>query len=100
MVSTKPQTASILFYDEETGQIKLCNVLRSKVQAVIDRGMSVPVPPEMPEHSDQPITDEIARQLGGMMLLLQGYANPELQDRLQIATEAPMNWTTPKPPTE
>lgn len=100
MTATKPQRASIVFYDKDTGQLKLCNVLRSKVQTVLNSAMSMPVPPESSEHSDQPITDEDARQLGGMLILLQGFVNPELRDRLQISTAAPVNWTPAKPATE
>nr|WP_223965155.1 hypothetical protein [Burkholderia diffusa] len=100
MTTAKPQRASIVFYDEDTGQLKVCNVLRSKIQTVLNSAMSMPVPPESSEHSDQPVTDEDARQLGGMLILLQGFANPELRDRLQISTDAPMNWTPMKPPTE
>lgn len=92
MKPIKRQRASIVFYDEATGQIKICNVLRSKVQDLLDSSMSVAVPPEAPEHSEQPITNEDARQLGGMMILLQGYANPELRERLQITTAEQINW--------
>ncbi|WP_244196206.1 hypothetical protein [Paraburkholderia susongensis] len=67
---------------------------------MLDHAMSMPVPPEAQEHSDQPITNEDARQLDGMMMLLQGYANPELRERLQITTAEQMNWTPMKPPTE
>lgn len=97
MTAQKPQQASIVFYDEDTGQIKVCSVLRAKIQAVLDSAMSITVPPDTPDHSDQPFTDEDARQLGGMMILLQGYANPELRQRLQITTAAPMDWTPPSP---
>jgi len=94
---TEQPRASILFYDEDTGQLKLCNVLRAQVQVAISGATTIPVPPHLPEHSTGPITDEDARQLGGMMILLQGYAHPELRERFHIATERPISWAVEPP---
>jgi len=94
------QNAVISFFDERTGQVKFCVVPRQFVQATIDRVMAISVPPDAAENSDAPFTDEDARKLGGMAVLSLAAANPELRARLQITTEAPMNWTPPKRPTE
>ena len=94
------ESAFISYYDEQTQQIKFCVVQRASVQTAIDRALTIPVPPDTPENSDTPITDEIARKLGGMAILCHTKAHPELRTRLQITTEAPMVWTPPKPPTE
>ncbi|OLL27977.1 hypothetical protein BTH42_30245 [Burkholderia sp. SRS-W-2-2016] len=98
MTTPKPQRASIIFYDENTGQIKVCSVMRSKIQPLLDKALTMNVPPDSADHSDQPITDEDARQVGGLAILLQGYANPELRARLQIATAEPMDWAPVIPP--
>jgi len=92
---TKPARAAIVFYDEETQEFKVCNVQRSKVQPLIERATVMPVP--IDEH-DATITDEDARRLGGMVMLMQGHANPELRDRFRITTERPMNWESPQRP--
>ncbi|MFD1558057.1 hypothetical protein ACFSHT_20910 [Paraburkholderia silviterrae] len=92
------QTAFVSFYDEHSGQVKFCVVPRQFVQSAIDRVMTISVPPDAPEHSDIPFTDEDARKLGGMAILAIAGANPELQARLQITTEVPMEWTPPEPP--
>jgi hypothetical protein len=97
---TQRQTAVISFFDEHTGQVKFCVVPRQFVQAAIDRVMAISVPPDAPEHTDAPFTDEDARKLGGMVVLSLAAANPDFRSRLRITTEAPMNWTQPKPPTE
>ncbi|NML34855.1 hypothetical protein [Paraburkholderia antibiotica] len=94
---TKPPRASIVFYDEDTQQLKMCTVVRSRVQAVIDRATAVTIPPDAPEHSEKSLTDEDARKLGGMLMLLQGFSNPQLRERLQITTEAPMDWNPSLP---
>ncbi|SDR21599.1 hypothetical protein SAMN05445850_3344 [Paraburkholderia tuberum] len=47
-----------------------------------------------------PVTDEDARKLGGMAILIQAIAHPELRERLKITTEQPMDWAPAKPPTE
>lgn len=94
------QTAFISFYDEHSGQVKFCVVPRQFVQSAIDRVMTISVPPDAPEHSDIPFTDEDARKLGGMAIMAIAGANPELQSRLQITTEVPMEWRPTKPPTE
>ncbi|WP_321876022.1 hypothetical protein [Paraburkholderia bannensis] len=91
------QTAFISFYDEHSGQVKFCVVPRQFVQAAIDRVMTISVPPGAPEHSDIPFTDEDARKLGGMAIMAIAGANPELRSRLQITTEAPVEWTPPAP---
>lgn len=93
-------TANIIFFDPDTQQLKLCSVAQSRVQSAIDRALVLPFPLDAPEDSTAPITDEDARKLGGMLLLMQAAAHPELRDRLQITTESPMNWAPaerPKP---
>ncbi|WP_027817429.1 hypothetical protein [Paraburkholderia bannensis] len=97
---SKPERASIVFYDADTQQLKICTIPRSRVESAIERGMALTIPPDAPENSDAPVTDEDARKLGGMAILVQAIAHPELRARLQITTEAPMEWDTPKPPTE
>ncbi|SMG45151.1 hypothetical protein [Paraburkholderia susongensis] len=97
---SRGQTAFIAFFDEHTGQVKFCVVPRQFVQSAIDRVMTISVPPDAPEHSDTPFTDEDARKLGGIAVLTIAGANPELQERLQITTEAPMEWTPPERPTK
>ncbi|SIT45991.1 conserved hypothetical protein [Paraburkholderia piptadeniae] len=95
---TKPPRASIVFYDEETQQLKMCTVLRSRVQSTIDQAMAVTIPPDAAEHSREPITDEDARKLGGMLMLMQGFSNPDLRERLQFKTDTPVDWNPPTPP--
>ncbi|WP_085481213.1 hypothetical protein [Paraburkholderia susongensis] len=95
---TQKQKASIVFYDAQTQQIKICTVLRSQVQSAIDRAAAMTVPPEAEENSTEPVTDEHARQLGGMAILIQAMSNPDLRERLQITTAHPMRWETPTPP--
>ena len=92
---SKPPRAAIVFYDEDFREFKICNVLRSKVQALIDHATVMPVPLE--EH-DAAITDEDARRLGGMVMLMQGHTNPELRERFKFTTERPMNWESPQRP--
>jgi hypothetical protein len=92
----KHESAFISFYDEASGQVKFCVVLRDRVQAAIDRALTMSVPPDAPEHSQELITDEDARKLGGMAILVHAKAHPELRERLRITTEAPMNWTPTK----
>ena len=92
---TKPPRATIVFYDEDCKEFKTCNVLRSKVQALIEHATVMPVPLE---ECDGAITDEDARRLGGMVMLMQGHTNPELRERFKITTERPMNWEPPQRP--
>ncbi|NIF55826.1 hypothetical protein [Burkholderia sp. Ax-1724] len=87
------QTAFITFYDEQTGQVKFCVVPRPFVQTAINRVMAITVPPDAPEHSSAPFTDDDARKLGGMAIMALSGPNPELRSRLQISTEAPVNWS-------
>jgi hypothetical protein len=87
----KPPRAAIFFYDEATGEFKVCNVQRSKLQPFIDRAVVMTVPRD--EHNAA-ITDEDARRLGGMLMLMQGHTNSELRHRFEITTEHPMNWDT------
>ncbi|WP_244848606.1 hypothetical protein [Caballeronia sp. SL2Y3] len=101
---SKPPRATIVFYDEETQQLKLCTVFRREVQAVIDREMArsggMTIPPDAPEDSSLPIGDEDARKLGAMAILMQAGVHGELRKRLRITTAEPVKWTTPQPPTE
>ncbi|MGF6368519.1 hypothetical protein OKW40_001269 [Paraburkholderia sp. RAU6.4a] len=97
---TKPDRASVIFYDADTQQLKMCTVSRVHVQAAIDRALAITIPPDAPENSMLPVTDEDARKLGGMAILIQAIAHPELRERLKITTEQPMDWAPAKPPTE
>ncbi|WP_028225284.1 hypothetical protein [Paraburkholderia ferrariae] len=91
----KSPRAAIVFYDEDSQEFKICNVLRSKVQALIDNATVMPVPLE--EH-DAAITDEDARRLGGMVMLMQGHTNTGLRERFKITIERPMKWESPQRP--
>jgi hypothetical protein len=94
------ESAFISYYDEHTQQVKFCVVPRARVQSAIDRALAIPVPPDASENADGQLTDEDARKLGGIAILCHTKAHPELLPRLQITTEAPMNWTPTKPATE
>ena len=94
----QPEKATIVFYDADTQQLKMCTVSRSSVQSAIDRAMTLTIPPDAPENSRERVTDEDARKLGGMAILIQAMTHPELRDRLRITTETPMNWTPPDRP--
>jgi hypothetical protein len=94
------ESAFISYYDEETQQIKFCVVPRARVQAAIDRALTLAVPPDSPENFDAPITNEDAHKLGCMALLCHTKAHPELQSRLQITAGAPMEWAPIKPSAE
>jgi hypothetical protein len=93
----KDQMAFISYYDEQAGQIRFCVVPRKFIQSSIDRVMSIAVPPDAPEHSAEPFTDEDARKLGGMAILTLAGPNPELRARLRITTDEPMQWPN-RPP--
>ncbi|RDU95175.1 hypothetical protein [Trinickia dinghuensis] len=100
----KPPRATIVFYDEETEQVKMCTVFRKDVQAVIDREMArsggMTIPPDAEPNEARPITDEDARKLGGIAILMQAGVHPELRGRLQFTTAEPVNWTPNRPPGE
>lgn len=101
---SKPSRVTIIFYDEDAQQPKMCTVLQREVQSIIDRenarGRGMTFPPGAEAHSTAPLTDEDARRLGGMAMLLQAAAHPELRERLQITTAAPMNWSLVTRPPE
>ncbi|CAB3782075.1 hypothetical protein LMG28614_01362 [Paraburkholderia ultramafica] len=98
----KPPRATIVFYDEETQQLKLCTVFRREVQVVIDRELArsggMTIPPDASEHSTQPIGDEDARKLGAMAILMQAGVHEELRNRLHITTAEPIDWSPPPRP--
>jgi hypothetical protein len=94
---SKNEVAFISFYDEDAQQLKFCIVPRAHVQTSIDRALVMSVPPNAPEHSNEPITDEDARKLGGMAYLCHAKEHAELRERLQITTEEPMNWSPARP---
>ncbi|AIP70963.1 hypothetical protein [Burkholderia pseudomallei] len=100
----KPSRATIVFYDEDSEQIRMCTVLRKEVQAVIDREMArsggMTIPPDAEPNDARPITDEDARKLGGIAILMQAGAHPKLRERLQITTAEPVTWTPIRPPGE
>jgi hypothetical protein len=93
---TKPPRAAIFFYDEDSQEFKVCNVQRSQVQGLIDRAMAMPVLLEEQDTPNAAITDEDARRLGGMLMLMQGTTNPDLRERFKFATERPMDWESTK----
>ncbi|MFM0325613.1 hypothetical protein [Caballeronia glebae] len=93
---SKRLRATIVFYDEDASQIRLCNVPRDRVQAAIDRaGFIFNVPTDAPDHSSAPVTDEHARQIGGMAILVQASEHPELRPRLDLTLLQPINWDAP-----
>ncbi|RKP50409.1 hypothetical protein D7S89_04655 [Trinickia fusca] len=98
----KPPRATIVFYDEETEQVKMCTVFRREVQSVIDREIArsggMTIPPDAEAHDARPLTDEDARRLGGLVILMQAGAHPELRGRLQITTAEPVSWESTRPP--
>ncbi|MDR5809364.1 hypothetical protein [Caballeronia sp. LZ019] len=85
--------ATIVFYDEDTRQVRLCGVMRKHVQSVIDQaGFVFNVPTDREDFSTAPFTDEHARQIGCMVLLSQAQAHPELRPRLELTLDEPMIW--------
>lgn len=98
---TKAPRATIIFYDEDTQQIMLCNVPRKDVQSTINDAIArtggMKVPPDEPDHSTRPLTDEDARKLGGLAILVQAGVHAELRARLQITTAQPVQWNVPPP---
>jgi len=98
MTTNKREFAFISFYDEDTQQVKFCVVPRQHVQASIDSAVTLTAPPDAPENSTEPITDEDARKLGGIAYLCHAREHVELRQRLQITTEQPVDWAPPKPP--
>jgi hypothetical protein len=91
---SESQRADVVFYDEETQQIKVCAVSRVLVQSVIDRAMAFTIPHDAEDYSECLLTDEDARELGGMLMLMQGFVNPELRERLCITTKASIEWNS------
>lgn len=94
---SKPQRATIVYYDEDTGQVTLCTVFRRDIEAVLRReaqnGVTLTIPPHAEPKDGCPITDEDARRLGGIALLMQATANPELRGRLKFEEAQPINWS-------
>jgi len=97
-MSSNKEKACITFYDEEVQMVRTCTVPRAYVQTAIDRALVMNVPPDAQEHSEEPVTDEDARKLGGMAYLILASNHPELRARLKITTAEPIDWTPiPKP---
>ncbi|MGF6484818.1 hypothetical protein [Paraburkholderia sp. JPY419] len=98
---SKHPRATIIFYDEQTQQLKMCTVFRREVQTVIDREIArsggMTIPPGAEEYGTEPIGDEDARKLGAMAILMQAGVHVELRERLQITTAEPVNWDKQKP---
>jgi hypothetical protein len=86
----KPARAFITFYDEQTQTLKVCTVPKASIQSSIDRALVLDVAPERP---DEKVTDEHARQLGGLAIHMLAAAIPELQARIQITTKEPIDWS-------
>jgi hypothetical protein len=95
---TNKDIAFVSFYDADVGQVKFCIVNRAQVQGAIDRALIITVPPDAAENSNEPITDDDARRLGGMAFLCHGKRHPELRARFQITTEHPVDWNPITPP--
>ncbi|MDR5737836.1 MULTISPECIES: hypothetical protein [unclassified Caballeronia] len=97
---SKRLRATIVFYDEDTQQLQLCNVRRDDVQSAIERaGFVFDVPTDAPDNRSAPVTDEHARQIGGMALLVQAHVHPELRTRLHLTLNEPIDWEQrPEPP--
>ncbi|MBR8342587.1 hypothetical protein [Burkholderia ambifaria] len=99
---SKPRRATIVFYDEDTEQVTLCTVFRNDVQAVLDRemnaGVAITIPPHAEPNDGCPITDEDARRLGGMALLMQAGVHPELRERLKFAEAGSVDWSPVRRP--
>lgn len=99
---TKPRRATIVFYDEETEQVTLCTVFRKDVQAVLDRemnaGVAITIPPHAEPNDGCPITDEDARRLGGVALLMQAGVHPELRERLTFTEAGSVDWSPVRRP--
>ncbi|MGC3025822.1 hypothetical protein ACPUER_11830 [Burkholderia sp. DN3021] len=101
---SKPRRATIVFYDEDTEQVTLCTVFRKDVQAVLDReinqGVVITIPPHAEPNDGCEITDEDARRLGGMALLMQAGVHPELRDRLKFEEAQSVDWSPVRRPGE
>ena len=93
---SKRTHASIVFYDEESQQLKLITVSRHELQAVIDKEMArsggMTIPPTAEDGDTEPLTDEDARRLGCMVMLMQAYDYPEFRARLKVSTAEPVDW--------
>ncbi|WP_235023550.1 hypothetical protein [Caballeronia glebae] len=85
-----------MFYDEEAQQLKLITVFRREVQSVIDKEITrsggMTIPPIAEDGSTGPLTDEDARNLGCISMLMQASVHPELRDRLRLTLAEPTNW--------
>ncbi len=88
--------ATIVFYNVNRHQLQLCTVPQTEVQSVIDRrlsrGLSMNLPLSADDEDTLPITDDVLRQIGGVAVLSQGIANPELRARFQFDTPGTMEW--------
>jgi hypothetical protein len=93
--TSKRRRVTISFYDEDTQQLQICTAPRERVQDAIDRaGIVFNVPPDAPDHSTAPVTDEHARQIGCMAILNQAKDHPELRPRLKLTPSEPMSWNS------
>jgi len=89
------ENAFITFYDEQTSTLKVCAVAKASIQSSIDRALVLTVAPEQP---DENVTDEHARQLGGLAIHILAAGVPESQARIRITTLEPVDWPPiPKP---
>ncbi|WP_250500132.1 hypothetical protein [Caballeronia sp. GAWG1-5s-s] len=90
---TKRLYATVVFYDEDTQQLRLCGTFRDRVQSAIDRaGFVFNIPTDREDFSTEPVTDEHARQIGYMAILSQAQNHPELRARLRLTLKEPMHW--------
>ncbi|WP_250536906.1 hypothetical protein [Caballeronia sp. AZ10_KS36] len=91
---SKLPRATIVFYNETTRQLQLCTVPLAEVRSAIDRqtsrGFAMNLPLGADDDDASPITNEVLQQIGGMAVLNQGMAHPELRSRFQFDTPGPM----------
>lgn len=101
-MSNKPRRATIVFYDEDTEQVTLCTVFRKDIQSVLDRelnaGVAITIPPHAEPNDGCDITDEDARRLGGIALLMQAGVHTELRDRFKFKDADSVDKSPIKPP--
>jgi hypothetical protein len=92
----KPPRAVIVIYDEDTQQMKLLSVARRSIAATIDKelarsgGMNIPLGAE--DGGEEGLTDEDARRVGCLAMLMHAAVHPEIRNRLKITTAEPVDW--------
>jgi hypothetical protein len=90
----KRSRAVIVYYDEDAGVLKAGTAFLADLMPSHGRMLSV----DLPFDSDDVITDEDARKVGGLAIMQIAAAIPELREKLRITTAQPMDWTPVKRP--